>query len=104
MAQRESFEPDHPIRRFLKPFSFRSFSINKGAAQHLVDKHGILHHAVALSWEGAVLLLLRLVENSFFFPVCCVTPVNVLTPTDPSLLCSSGFPVRRARARPRAQA
>ena len=52
IAQKENLSPDHPIRRFLKPFSFRAFAINRAASINLVDYNGILHHTVALTWEG----------------------------------------------------
>lgn len=48
----ENLPSVHPMRRFLRPFTYRTLSINKGAIAHLCSHNGLLHRSVALSWEG----------------------------------------------------
>jgi len=49
---REQLPPDHPIRRLLKPFTFRSVYINYIAGTNLFSPSGFLHRTLALTLEG----------------------------------------------------
>ena len=51
-ASRETLAPNHPIRRLVKPFTFRSVSINYSAGRALFHEHGMLHRAFALTEKG----------------------------------------------------
>ena len=43
---------DHPLRRFIKPFTFRTVAINYAASSQLCSQYGLLHRTVALTWES----------------------------------------------------
>ncbi|KAF0696554.1 Aste57867_12702 [Aphanomyces stellatus] len=51
-GSREQLPPDHPLRRLLKPFTFRTIAINHAAARSLMWTKGYLHRALALSEKG----------------------------------------------------
>ena len=51
-ASREALAPDHPLRRLIKPFTFRSIRINAGAAESLFAHKGMLQRAFALTDRG----------------------------------------------------
>ena len=51
-AMREQLSADHPIRRFLVPFSYGSININDLARQTLVTRDSWLPRSVALDDEG----------------------------------------------------
>ena len=51
-ASREALAPSHPLRRLLKPFTFRSVRINMGAAETLFAHKGMLQRAFALTDKG----------------------------------------------------
>lgn len=51
-ASAEALAPDHPIRMLLRPFTYRTFRINRGATTYLCEKNGLLHRAVGLSFLG----------------------------------------------------
>lgn len=51
-ASFEQFSPTHPLRRFLRPFTFRTLSINKAAIFSLLGEKSLLHRATALTWDG----------------------------------------------------
>ena len=51
-ANRELLPPAHPIRRLLKPFTFRSVAINYAAGRALFSTHGMLHRASSLTEKG----------------------------------------------------
>jgi len=40
------------LRRLLRPFTFRTPHINKGASVYLLTENGLLHRTVGLTWEG----------------------------------------------------
>ncbi len=42
----------HPLRRFLKPFLFRTGAANNFASRLLFSKNGFFHRTLAFSWEG----------------------------------------------------
>lgn len=47
-ATRDQLSPRHPLRRFLKPFTYRTVAVNRGATALLVGDMSLLHRAVAL--------------------------------------------------------
>ncbi|KAF0693853.1 Aste57867_15221 [Aphanomyces stellatus] len=51
-ATREQLPPAHPLRRLLKPFTFRSVVVNHEAAWSLFYPQGLLHRASALTEKG----------------------------------------------------
>lgn len=51
-TSREQLSPNHPLRRLIKPFTFRSAYINYSAGMNLFSPGGFLHRAFALSEEG----------------------------------------------------
>ncbi|RHY21102.1 hypothetical protein DYB25_006076 [Aphanomyces astaci] len=51
-ASREKLPVRHPLRRLLKPFTFRSVSINYGAGRALFWPNGMLQRAFALTTAG----------------------------------------------------
>ena len=50
----EVLPPDHPIRRFLKPFYYRTNAINYNAYLGLSNKGGIGHRTWSFTYEGVV--------------------------------------------------
>lgn len=52
IATMEVLPPSHPIRRFLKPFYYRSNTINYNAWMGLSNKGGIGHRTWAFTYEG----------------------------------------------------
>jgi hypothetical protein len=50
----EVLPPDHPIRRFLKPFYYRTNAINFNAYMGLSNKGGIGHRTWSFTYEGIV--------------------------------------------------
>ncbi|OQR89159.1 hypothetical protein THRCLA_09892 [Thraustotheca clavata] len=51
-SSREKLPPTHPLRRLIKPFTFRSVIINYSASYALFWPKGMLHRAFALSLDG----------------------------------------------------
>jgi len=51
-SSRENLPSHHPVRRFLKPFTHRTPTVNVGAQQFLTQEFSLLHRATALSFEG----------------------------------------------------
>ncbi|OQS03667.1 hypothetical protein THRCLA_04011, partial [Thraustotheca clavata] len=51
-SSREQLGPNHPLRRLLKPFTFRSVAINYGASYGLFMPRGFLQRSCALSDKG----------------------------------------------------
>ena len=51
-ATRENLPTTHPLRRLLTPFTYKTVWINKGSIATLLSRNGMLHRAVALSWNG----------------------------------------------------
>jgi hypothetical protein len=49
---REFLPRDHPIRRLIKPFNYRTVYINYHASHTLTTEYGMLHRATALSEKG----------------------------------------------------
>ncbi|KAF0713355.1 hypothetical protein As57867_004377, partial [Aphanomyces stellatus] len=47
-ASREQLAPDHPLRRLLKPFTFRAVAINRAASRSLMWSKAYMHRALAL--------------------------------------------------------
>ncbi|EQC28005.1 hypothetical protein SDRG_14277 [Saprolegnia diclina VS20] len=52
VANREQLPPTHPLRRLIKPFTFRSVAINYGAGRALFWPKGMLQRAYALTDKG----------------------------------------------------
>jgi len=48
---RERLPFNHPLRRFLKPFCFRTVYINHSAAQNLIGKKQLVHRAWAFNYK-----------------------------------------------------
>ena len=48
----ESLPPDHPIRRLVTPFGYRTVSVNTAAAGFLTAEFGALHRATPLTAAG----------------------------------------------------
>ncbi|EQC28003.1 hypothetical protein SDRG_14275 [Saprolegnia diclina VS20] len=48
----EQLPPTHPLRRLLKPFTFRSAAINYGAGRAFFWPQGMLQRAIALTTRG----------------------------------------------------
>jgi len=53
-ANVEELHPDHPLRRLLTPFAFRTEAINYNAANILTPEMTLVHRAVGLSKDGIV--------------------------------------------------
>ncbi|KDO17323.1 hypothetical protein SPRG_17186, partial [Saprolegnia parasitica CBS 223.65] len=51
-ASREQLPPTHPLRRLIKPFTFRAVAINYEASRLLFAPKGILHRAHSYSEKG----------------------------------------------------
>ncbi|CAK4086271.1 unnamed protein product [Aphanomyces euteiches] len=51
-ANREQLSPDHPIRRLIKPFTFRTVVVNHDATWTLFTDRGFLHRATAFTSRG----------------------------------------------------
>ncbi|OQS07119.1 hypothetical protein THRCLA_00866, partial [Thraustotheca clavata] len=51
-ASREQLPPDHPLRRLIKPFTFRSVAINYSAASVLFWPKGMVDRAFAFTHES----------------------------------------------------
>mmetsp|Transcript_27376 Transcript_27376/g.24205 ORF Transcript_27376/g.24205 Transcript_27376/m.24205 type:complete len:589 (-) Transcript_27376:56-1822(-) len=66
IATRENLHFDHPLRRFLKPFCFRTIYINHSAAQNLVGKKQLVHRAWAFDYEQ-VIGILKALNGSYKF-------------------------------------
>lgn len=49
---REYLPRDHPMRRLIKPFNYRTVYINYHASHTLTTEYGMLHRATALSQKG----------------------------------------------------
>src|SRR5262249_46743519 len=58
-ATRENLPPDHPIRRLLKPYEFRTVAINYDASLALAPEGGVAHRAFGFTYEGLVGCLLH---------------------------------------------
>ena len=52
VATRRSLPPEHPIRRLLMPFQFRTPTINWDALLLLVGERAIFHRLFAFEWSG----------------------------------------------------
>jgi len=55
VASRENLNPDHPIRRLVKPFTYNTIGINVGAAKTLAVENSLVHRATGLTWPAMVL-------------------------------------------------
>jgi hypothetical protein len=53
-ANVEELSPDHPVRRLMTPFGFRTEAINYQASFALVNDRGLLHRGTPLSKQGLV--------------------------------------------------
>jgi hypothetical protein len=51
-ASREQLRASHPLRRLLKPFTFRTVAVNRGARNLLCQELSLLHRTVALDAAG----------------------------------------------------
>jgi hypothetical protein len=54
VATAERLSPDHPLRRFLKPHTYGTVTINRGASTYLLARRGLLHRAVGLTWDSVL--------------------------------------------------
>ena len=52
MIVREHLPRDHPLRRLIKPFNYRTVHINYGASHTLMTELGLLHRSTAFTWKG----------------------------------------------------
>ena len=52
LATRRHLAPDHPLRRFLKPFVYGTAAINQRCLPAALPKGSLLHRASALTWDG----------------------------------------------------
>lgn len=55
-ANVEEIEPDHPLRRLMTPFGYRSEAVNYNAAAVLVPEFGMVHRASPLTKAGLTAL------------------------------------------------
>jgi len=55
-ANVEELEPDHPLRRLMTPFGYRSEAVNYNAAAVLVPEGGMVHRASPLTKAGLTAL------------------------------------------------
>lgn len=53
-ATRENLGVDHPIRRLLRPYEFRTVAVNYDAALALAPRGGLAHRTFAFTYEGLV--------------------------------------------------
>jgi hypothetical protein len=56
IATRGQLSPDHPIRRLLLPFQYRTPTINRDGVLTLVGPRAILHRLFGLEWDELVRL------------------------------------------------
>lgn len=56
VATRQMLSPDHPLRRLLLPFQFRTPTINRDGLLTLVGERAIFHRLFALTWPALVRL------------------------------------------------
>jgi hypothetical protein len=49
---REYLPRDHPLRRLIKPFNYKTVHVNYAASHTLLTEYGMLHRSTALSWQG----------------------------------------------------
>jgi len=52
IASRQALSPNHPLRRFLKPFTYYTIGVNKVASRTLNEPGGMLHRSVGLDVDG----------------------------------------------------
>jgi hypothetical protein len=60
--------PDHPLRRFLKPYEYRTVDVNHDAAVALSPEGGLVHRTFGLTYGGLTRLLLGGIEGASFTP------------------------------------
>ncbi|KAF0713354.1 hypothetical protein As57867_004376, partial [Aphanomyces stellatus] len=65
-ASREQLAPDHPLRRLLKPFTFRAVAINRAASRSLMWSKAYMHRALALT-EAGLTQMWQYAADSFKF-------------------------------------
>mmetsp|Transcript_85947 Transcript_85947/g.152267 ORF Transcript_85947/g.152267 Transcript_85947/m.152267 type:complete len:657 (-) Transcript_85947:175-2145(-) len=70
-AIREQLSADHPMRRFMTPFTYQTISVNSNARQNLVEKRsmgprcfGLSDHGFDMAWAAAPSLLMSGLEVS----------------------------------------
>lgn len=68
-AARTQLRFDHPLRAFLRPFLFRTATINHGALQTLVPRGGLVHRASGLTWDGAAALYSTMLQGCRYEPL-----------------------------------
>ncbi|MEM6930349.1 MAG: lipoxygenase family protein [Myxococcota bacterium] len=51
LSTRRHLDPEHPLRRFLAPFVYRTATINHRSLQSLMPEGALLHRAGALPWS-----------------------------------------------------
>ena len=86
-AARIALGPTHPLRRFLRPFCFRSAKINDMAAQALLPECGFVHRAISLDYQGLCTLLGRGLGSWRYLPF-------------PAFVASKGLPPDVERSLP----
>ncbi|KAF0696552.1 hypothetical protein As57867_012652, partial [Aphanomyces stellatus] len=67
-ASREQLAPDHPLRRLLKPFTFRAVAINRAASRSLMWSKAYMHRALALTEKGLAQTWQYATDNFKFEP------------------------------------
>lgn len=68
IATRQTLSPDHPLRRLLLPFQFRTPTINRDGLLTLVGERAIFHRLFALTWPALVRLYEHSVRSYRFVP------------------------------------
>jgi hypothetical protein len=76
-AAAERLSPDHPLRRLLKPHTYGTVTINRGASTYLLARRGLLHRAVGLTWDGILDGLEYSIKEQRWVGVCCPTLRNL---------------------------
>ena len=51
-AMREKMSSDHPVRRFMTPFTYRTITVNDNAFHNLITKNGMAPRCFALTDQG----------------------------------------------------
>lgn len=66
IATRRNLSPDHPIRRLLLPFQFRTPTINRDGILTLAGPRAVFHRIFGLEWEELVRLYRQAVRSFRF--------------------------------------
>ena len=69
LAVRRHLSPDHPLRRLLKPFTYRTAAINERSLRSMLPPGGLLHRASGLTWESQCQLYGYAAEQMRYTPL-----------------------------------